>query len=179
MKMHVVSAFSLIELMVVIAVVAILAAVSVPSYRDYITRTRVASVLPIMESYKQRSIVYFNLNNNFAIAEDLNMGTADAVDNPTSSSPYTTLQIIDREVGACKVGSIAFYMSGDALGLSNANDFFLGQIFGESNGIVVSECIYIPVGAEEPDDFLPANCTTNMDGLTSQDVGAQLGVDGC
>lgn len=38
------SGFSLIELMVVIAIVALLAAVAVPSYKDYIGRSRVAEI---------------------------------------------------------------------------------------------------------------------------------------
>lgn len=44
MKSLVTKGFSLIELMVVIAIVALLAAVAVPSYRDYTNRAKMAEV---------------------------------------------------------------------------------------------------------------------------------------
>ena len=48
MKSLVTKGFSLIELMVVIAIVALLAAVAVPSYRDYTNRAKMAEVNSIV-----------------------------------------------------------------------------------------------------------------------------------
>lgn len=42
-------AFSLIELMVVVAILALLTAVAVPVYKDYTIRAKIASSIPILE----------------------------------------------------------------------------------------------------------------------------------
>lgn len=48
------SGFSLIELMVVIAIIALLAAVAVPSYSEYINRSRVAEINTLISNYLQQ-----------------------------------------------------------------------------------------------------------------------------
>jgi type IV pilus assembly protein PilA len=74
---HIQKAFSLIELMVVIAIVGILAAIASPSYKDYVTRTKLTSGLVIMESLKRISTEYYSINGVFPSLVDLNKVNTD------------------------------------------------------------------------------------------------------
>jgi type IV pilus assembly protein PilA len=65
-------AFSLVELMVVIAIISILAAVAVPSYKDYVTRSRLTSGMVILDTLKTLATEYYSINGSFPTLDDLN-----------------------------------------------------------------------------------------------------------
>jgi prepilin-type N-terminal cleavage/methylation domain-containing protein len=90
-----VSGFSLIELMVVIAIVAVLAAVAIPSYKSYMISARVASVVPIIDSFVKKSIVNASSSGSFGNAYDFGLNPSNTgadsgsgVWYPTTLSPY-------------------------------------------------------------------------------------------
>ncbi len=62
--------FTLIELMVVIAIVGLLVAIAVPSYRDYVTRTKRATAKSFLVALADRQEQFFLDNKRYAI--DLN-----------------------------------------------------------------------------------------------------------
>jgi type IV pilus assembly protein PilA len=54
------SAYSLIELMVVVAIIAVLAAVVVPFYKDYIIKSNFQSLIPLTDAVKQKIMEFHN-----------------------------------------------------------------------------------------------------------------------
>ena len=61
-KAKVILGFTLIELMVVVAIIGILSAVALPNYRNYVTRSKLAVALPILDFLKTKATDYYNTN---------------------------------------------------------------------------------------------------------------------
>jgi type IV pilus assembly protein PilA len=51
--------FTLIELMIVVAIIGILAAIAIPAYQDYITRSKVSEVITLADACKTSVAEYF------------------------------------------------------------------------------------------------------------------------
>lgn len=65
------SAFSLIELMVVIAIVAVLSAVAVPAYKDYALNAKVAQFAVPLQSIVGKAKVFYNTKGYFPSLTEL------------------------------------------------------------------------------------------------------------
>ena len=72
-------AFTLIELMIVVAIIAVLAAIAYPSYTQYKIRTNRADVQSEMMNIAQRLQSYYVINHNY---------TSATLDNGTTSKDY-------------------------------------------------------------------------------------------
>jgi len=57
--------FTLIEVMVVVAIVAILAAVAVPSYRDYVRRSQVQEATTFLSDYQIKMEQFYQDNRSY------------------------------------------------------------------------------------------------------------------
>lgn len=57
--------FTLIELMIVVAIVAILAAVAMPSYKDYVRRGKIPEGLNGLSDYRTKMEQYYQDNRNY------------------------------------------------------------------------------------------------------------------
>lgn len=80
------SGFTLIELMIVVVVVAILAAIALPSYRDYIQRSKIAEATSGLSELRLRAEKWFADNRTY-----LNAGaTAVGFTTTISNSRYFT-----------------------------------------------------------------------------------------
>lgn len=64
------SGFTLIELMIVVAIVAILASVALPSYRDYLTRSRIPEATSNLAAKRVRIEAFYDNNRTYVDAPD-------------------------------------------------------------------------------------------------------------
>lgn len=76
-----VAGFTLIELMVTIAIIAILAAIALPSYNDYVTRSKLTEAHNGLQDFRVHMEQYFQDNRSYAkdgacglVASDVEVG---------------------------------------------------------------------------------------------------------
>lgn len=67
--------FTLIELMVVIAIIGLLAAIAIPQYSDYVTRSRIPDATSGLAAKRVRLEQFFQDNRTYAGAPDCNNDT--------------------------------------------------------------------------------------------------------
>ena len=58
--------FTLVELLVVVAIIGILAAIAVPQYSDYVTRSKIAEVTATLSEHRVRMEQFFQDNRTYA-----------------------------------------------------------------------------------------------------------------
>jgi type IV pilus assembly protein PilA len=64
-------AFTLIELMIVVAIIGILAAMALPTYQDYVKRAHISEGLILSTGVKTSVMEYFSSNGSFPQATDI------------------------------------------------------------------------------------------------------------
>ncbi len=138
--MHRSNGFTLIELMIVVAIVAILAAIAIPAYQDYLTRSQVAEGFSLATSAKE-AITTFYGDKGVYPSDNLAAGMA----SPASISGRYVRSVTINDTGLV---SVAF--SG------TANSKLTGQVLTlqmiDNNGSLAWQCGGLP------SKYLPTSC---------------------
>jgi prepilin-type N-terminal cleavage/methylation domain-containing protein len=176
-----IKAFSLIELMVVIAVVAILASLAIPSYQSYITKGIIVKSFPVFDEITRQLQIDFETTghypdqimfNNIVIPNNggdwtpVNSGNIYSI-YYFGCSPYVCGDLPGALVGLNYTGlsAIPNYVDPASLpvaaGYTGAYSSLVVSIQPNSDGTweYICNSIYpYSVNTYIPKDFLPANC---------------------
>lgn len=105
--------FTLIEVMVVVVIIAILAAIAVPQYSDYVTRSKIADAVSGLSDSRVRAEQYFQDNRTYVGACVTGANSAgDILANDTSNFQFR-----------CSAAPTATTYSLSATGIGSMNGF--------------------------------------------------------
>ena len=133
--------FTLIELMIVVAIIGILAAIAIPAYQDYITRSKVTELATAASACKTSISEYYQTMNAFPPNQDAS-GCAN------NSSQYVASLVVGAN------GLITVTGTNALGGSANGQTFVLTPTPDASAGTLAWSCTASTI----PSKYLPANC---------------------
>ena len=135
--------FTLIELMIVVAIIGILAAIAIPAYQDYITRSKVTELVSAASSCKNSVSEYYQTKN----APPADLAAAGCSSNATK---YVSSLDVDKGVitvlGTTELGG----------GITATDGLKLSPKYTPATGTVDWTCS--AEGTNMLPKYLPANC---------------------
>lgn len=160
-------AFSLIELMVVIAIICLLATIAVPYYADYSNKSKVALAALVLNNFNTKVMALYNEGQIYTGMTSLTVDGVSFPDNTEVAVAYSPVTLV------------SFFAPGDGL-LSNNEWMFCARVSGLSfsgytgpggsysrvcskvvfnSGIFTTYCGSWDQGTQEiPLEYLPEDC---------------------
>ncbi|GAF61048.1 type IV pilin PilA [Psychrobacter sp. JCM 18903] len=158
--------FTLIELMIVVAIIGILAAIAIPAYQDYITRSQVSEAVTLLGGLKAPLAEYGADKNAWPtlVAAGTATPAAGAI-NATLTGKYATITSVGTEaapIGTYPAGVITAVMTTGKASTANANQLALTTADGGSTWACGATTVGTAVGAAAnttiPVKYLPNSC---------------------
>ncbi|MCP4277840.1 MAG: pilin [bacterium] len=136
--------FTLIELMIVVAIIGILAAIALPAYQDYMSRTKVSEVVLAASGGRTSVAEAFQTLGHMPLAASA--GVSDQVSDYVQSVAYTKT--------SDTVGVITAQADGDDIGgVTDGQTIILTGTGSATSGIVTWVCT-----GNIATQYKPANC---------------------
>jgi type IV pilus assembly protein PilA len=137
--------FTLIELMIVVAIIGILAAIAIPAYQDYITRSKVTEVITLADACKTSVAEYFQAQGTLP---------ADLAASGCSSNATQYVASLDVATGVISVAPSAALKT--AMG-GTGSAFVLKPTVVAADKPLSWAC-NSGAGTDFPSKYLPSNC---------------------
>ena len=134
--------FTLIELMIVVAIIGILAAIAIPAYQDYITRSKVTELVTAGSACKASVSEFYQTNNSFP-------ATIDSAGCASNATKYVATLAITANTGVITVTGTSA-LGGTASGPT----YVLTPTANANAGTIDWSC----TASSIPDKYLPSNC---------------------
>ncbi|MDP4495202.1 prepilin-type N-terminal cleavage/methylation domain-containing protein [Vibrio cholerae] len=117
--------FTLIELMIVVAIIGVLAAIAVPAYKDYVTKSEASSAIATLKALQTPAELLYQENGNLTVSNALAaLGTSENA-NPLGKLEVEGtdgLKFTFTQSGALKDQTITLQRSGTDGWKCNASD---------------------------------------------------------
>jgi len=135
--------FTLIELMIVVAIIGILAAIALPAYQDYITRSKVSELVVAADACKNSVTEYYQSTNGLP------------VDNDAAGCDTQATQYVASLAVANGAITVTAETAGQGIPTDAAGDYVLTPAVNAGNaGILDWQCTNSTI----PKKYLPATC---------------------